>query len=54
MEDENYTPFGPEWEKELMKWRKDQIEETFGISAKGVTKREQIQMLRERLKSETR
>lgn len=25
MSDEDYVPFGPEWKKEMMKWRKEEL-----------------------------
>lgn len=57
--EENYVPYGEEWEAEMKKFSKPQIESTFGISQKDEhgfnrTKTEMIQLLRIKLKSETR
>lgn len=27
MSNEDYVPFGPEWKKEMMKWRKEELVE---------------------------
>jgi len=49
--EEDYTPFGDEWEKELMKISKPDLCKIFGIENKG-TKKEMIEIIRNRLKEE--
>jgi hypothetical protein len=49
---EEYEPFGPEWRKELTKWGKAQLAETWGISGDGITKAQQIALIREKLIAE--
>lgn len=45
----DYEPFGPEWENELMKTPKHFLENAFGVSGEGITKRQQIKIIKANL-----
>lgn len=48
-----YTPYGPEWEAEMMKWSKAKLEAVFGITAR-LTKKTQISLIRSQLLNESK
>lgn len=44
-----YQPYGPEWEKEMMKHSKIMLKLMFNVSGDGILKKEQINRIRIKL-----